>query len=152
MNKEPGVIRNITAEDLNIVAEMEIRISKISFQEEAIVDKDFHIRKLRKSMDKDSSGMLVYERQGQVLGWLWMEIKSNFMTDEKYVNFKSFCVDDEIKGEREVEDLLAYGVAYAKKRKAKYIVGKVHVSNLAMRALYKNCGFAPTHLTMEMKL
>lgn len=150
---DKGLVRMISRDDLDIVAEMEIEISKISFKDNAIIDRDFHVKKLSKAMEKNNGlGMLIYECNNRILGWLWMDIKKNFLTNEIYANFKSFFVDKSISGTKIVEEFMGYGVSYAKKMEAKYIVGKVHVSNLAMRALYKNGGFQPTHLTMELKL
>jgi RimJ/RimL family protein N-acetyltransferase len=32
------------------------------------------------------------------------------------------------------------------------VVGKVHVNNMPMRLLYKQLGFQPQHLTMELRI
>lgn len=142
-------IRPIEEKDLAAVAEFEIAISIISFGEEAVTDPEFHIRKLRKAMLQERPGMLVLDIEGEVSGWLWMTPKTNFVTKETYMNFKSFYIKDSHRGTDYVEDLMDAGMAYSREQQARRIVGHVHVSNLPMRALYKNYGFKPVHLTME---
>lgn len=145
-------IRQIEEVDLQELALMEIEISKISFDDKAITDIEFHKKKIRKSMEKDNRGMLVLESDDKIVAWLWMEKKENFITNEIYINFKSFYVKEAIRGELEVDKLMDAGIAFSKKINAKYIVGKVNAENIAMRTLYKNSGFKPTHISMEMQL
>jgi ribosomal protein S18 acetylase RimI-like enzyme len=142
-------IRKAEKKDLPQIAEFEKEISIISFGDEAIVDLAFHEKKLTKSYDKNSEGMFVMEADGKVGGWLWMEPKTNFLTEDRYINFHSFYVAEEFRGKPEAEELMAFGMDFCKKVKATSVVGKVNVNNLAMRSLYKKFGFRATHLTME---
>ena len=146
------VIRKINDSDIDTVANYEVEISKISFADKAIIDCDFYRKKI--SMAKEKSGMMVIsdDDTNEVLGWLWMEKKRNSLTGEVYINFKSFYIQEKIRGRKIVDELLDAGIAYAKQCKASYIVGKVHSKNIAMRYLYKNHNFSPTHITMEMDL
>ncbi len=146
------LIRHIMEADFVSIAQMEIEISKISFQEEAITDIEFHKNKIADAFRKDNKGMLVLVEDNKVLGWLWMDKKSNYLTKEIYVNFRSFYIDTSIRGSEYADRLMIEGVDYVKSIKAKHITGKVHVDNLPMRALYKNHGFKPTHITMEIDL
>lgn len=148
-----NTIRQITEADFLSVAQMEIEISKISFREEAITAIEFHKKRIIDSFHKDNKGMFVLAAEdGRVLGWLWMDKKSNYLTKEIYVNFRSFYVDASIRGSEYADQLMDVGLNYAKSIHAKHIVGKVHVDNIPMRAVYKNCGFQPTHVTMEIDL
>ncbi|MCL2352757.1 MAG: GNAT family N-acetyltransferase, partial [Firmicutes bacterium] len=137
-------------------------------------DADFHARKLKKGFDKDPSGMFVMvERRDQdkngvlanardkapdaaagerVIGWLWMDGKENFLTGESYVNFRSFYIAVEYRGSEAARALMGRGMEYCREAGAKSVVGKVHVSNLPMRALYREFGFQATHITMEYKI
>lgn len=145
-------IRHITETDFHSIAQIEIEISKISFQEEAIIDPEFHKKKIADSFHKDNQGMFVIAEDRTVLGWLWMDKKSNYLTKETYINFRSFYISETLRGSEYVDGLMKKGLDYAKSIQAKHIVGKVHVDNLPMRAVYKNHGFQPTHITMELDL
>lgn len=146
------IMRHIAEKDFEAIAEIEIKISEISFKGKAITDKEFHRKKLAKA--KDRSGMVVLEdtQTGKLLGWLWMERKQNSLTGEVYASFKSFYAEESIRGEHIVDELFDKGIAYARECKATHIVGKVHAGNIPMRSLYKKHDFVPTHITMEMEL
>lgn len=145
-----NIIRLAHDRDFDTIAQYEVNISRISFKDKAIVDHAFHKRKLEKA--KDRSGMMVIASStDDILGWMWMERKKNSVSGEVYVNFKSFYIDDSIRGNTIVDALLENGIRYARQCKATSIVGKVHTSNISMRSLYKNHGFLPTHITMEME-
>lgn len=139
--------------DFYDIAKYEVEISKISFQDEAITDIEFHKNKLITSYKKDHSGMLVLaDDTNEVKGWLWMDKKTNFLTKEAYINFRSFYVDTSIRGMEYVDLLMEEGMNYARNCNARNIIGKVHVDNLPMRTVYKKHGFKPTHITMEIDL
>ncbi len=145
------LIREATMEDVPTVAAYEREISIISFGDEAVTDMAFHEKKVDDAIKAKKKGMLVILHEGRVCGWLWMDLKTNFITKDAYVNFKSFYIDQEHRGKAS-ELLLSRGMEFCEKMGAKHIVGKVHVDNVAMRTLYKSFGFAPTHLTMEKTL
>jgi len=147
------LIRNFEIKDIDTVAEFELQIALISFGDEAITDLSFHRRKLEKALSKEGGGMLIMEDEdGIIAGWLWMAPKVNFVTEETYINFKSFYVSEAHRGSSSAEQLLEAGMTYSRSQQAGRIVGYVHVSNLPMRTLYKKFGFAPTHLTMEYNM
>ena len=145
-------IRIIEPGDAPVLAEFESEISRISFQEEAITDLEFHRQKILKAIPKEREGMLVLDNHGEICGWLWMAMKTNSLTGEKYVNFRSFYIKESYRGTEYVDQLLEKGINDCREMGAGSIVGKVHAQNLPMRVLYKNHGFQPTHLTMELKL
>jgi len=154
-------IRQAQESDIPALAGFEAEISVISFGGEAVTDPDFHARKIRKSMDKDPAGMFVMTerpREGgeaaaeRVIGWLWMDGKENFLTGENYVNFRSFYIAKERENGGAAKLLLERGMEFCRNIGAKSVVGKVHIANLPMRALYKSFGFEATHITMEYKM
>lgn len=100
-------------------------------------------------MTQNAEGMFVCEGNGALCGWLWMDTKTNFVTQECYVNFRSFYITEDARGSAEAEALLAHGLDYCRQVKARSVVGKVHAGNVSMRALYKKMGFEATHITME---
>lgn len=144
-------IRTIKVDDIPTIAKFERDISIISFGEEAITDLEFHEKKIRNQMKKEQDGMLVLEIDNEICGWMWIAIKENFLTKEKYVNFKSFYIEDSQRGNESSWDLMDAGMKYCKENKVESIVGKVNVKNISMRTLYKKFGFEPTHITMEYK-
>lgn len=143
-------IRNLEEQDVETVAQFEVEIAEISFGEKAVSNPDFHKKRIAKA--KDRAGMFVLEAEGSILGWMWMDKKTNSITGEHYINFRSFYIAESIRGGQAADALLEKGIHYAKVSGAKQIVGKVHSQNLPMRFLYKKHGFTPTHITMEMEL
>jgi len=143
------IIRQIEVRDLCDVAKWEREISKISFGDEAITDLAFHLQKLEKAMTRERSGMLVLDIEGYARGWMWMGSRVNSITQETYIQFRSFYISEPFRGTAGVDMLFEAGISFAKQKGAQRIVGHVHVHNLPMRILYKKYGFIPTHLTME---
>jgi RimJ/RimL family protein N-acetyltransferase len=144
--------RKMREDDIGLVATFERDIAVISFGDEAVTDIEFHKKKLAKELNQEGDGMLILESGAKVAGFIWMAVKKNYITNEPYVNFKSLYFVEEFRGTRGPELLLKAGMDYCRARKARKITGKLHVENLAMRALYKQFGFKPTHLTMEFNV
>jgi ribosomal protein S18 acetylase RimI-like enzyme len=146
-------IRNADERDLDRLAEFEIEIARISFMDGAIDDPDVHHKKLAKALTRDADGMFVaVDEQDAAVGWLWMAINQNFMTGEKYVNFRSLAVATVPERASVGELLLSTGLDYARRSGATSVVGKVHWANEAMRLLYRKFGFEATHLTLRRVL
>jgi GNAT superfamily N-acetyltransferase len=146
------VVRQARREDIDPVVGFEIEIARISFPEDPMDDPDVHAKKLLKAMEKDPRGMFVLDMSGQVVGWLWITLNSNFLTGERYATFRSFAVNETLRGTPAPEAFFEVGLEYCRKEGITRATGKVHVSNISMRALYKKAGFQPTHLTMEIDL
>lgn len=146
------VIKEIEKEDIEQIASFEQEISEISFGEDAIIDIQFHKKKIIKAMNSERDGMFVLHEGKEIIGWLWMAIKTNYLTEEKYINFKSFYINKDYRGEEYTNILMQKGIDYAKKNNVKYVVGKVNINNFSMRLIYSKFGFEPTHLTMELKM
>lgn len=145
------LIRRLQEKDIPCIAEYEKEISIISFGDEAITDIDFHARKIRKGYDKNNDGMFVLTVGDEISGWLWMDEKENYLTQEKYVNFRSFYISEKHRGGEEGTELMKRGMEYCREINAQSITGKVHVGNIPMRSLYKSFDFEATHITMEYK-
>ena len=145
-------IRQATTADLPVVVEFEIEIARISFPENPVVDPDIHHKKLSKALKKEPDGMFVMEAEGQVVGWLWIAINTNFVTGERYATFRSLALGPQWRGQENARSLVEFGIDFCRRRGAKWITGKVHVNNLPMRVLYRDVGFHAKHLTMEFRL
>lgn len=145
------IIRKIQTKDIGTIAEFEKEISIISFGDEAITELDFHEEKLRKAMTKEIDGMMILEIDGKIAGWLWMTPRTNSVSNEKYINFKSFYIVENFRGTDSVNKLVDAGMKFSRDVGARTIISKVHVKNFPARVLWKNYGFEPTHLTLEYR-
>jgi len=147
-------VRQAEERDLDALAGFEVAIARVSFPDDAIVDPAVHRRRLAKAMERDRAGMLVAERApaGAVVGWLWVSLNSNFTTGEPYAQFRSLAVAPGEEGRGVAEELFRGGLAHVREHGVAQVVGRVHVSNVPMRLVYRAFGFEPQHLTMRLRL
>jgi len=145
-------IRQATTADLPVLVEFEIEIARISFPENPVTDPDVHYKRLSKALKREPDGMFVTEVEEQVIGWLWITINTNFVTGERYATFRSLALSPEWRGQEVARPFVEFGIAYCRRRRARWITGKVHVNNLPMRVLYRDTGFHAKQLTMEFRL
>jgi ribosomal protein S18 acetylase RimI-like enzyme len=143
--------------DLPAIVAFEIEIARISFPDDPVVDAEVHRKKLAKAMERDREGMFVGEdrQTGEVVGWLWVALNTNFLTGERYATFRSLAVSrgpEHPESAALAEAIFAHGIEYARKAGVTEITGKVHVDNTAMRLIYRKFGFEAEHLTMKKKL
>jgi hypothetical protein len=80
-----------------------------------------------------------------------MSIRTNFLTGARYANFRSVAVSPDA-ADGTAASLIETGCDAARALGAAEVVGKVHATNVAMRVLYRQCGFEPQHLTMRRRL
>jgi ribosomal protein S18 acetylase RimI-like enzyme len=146
-------IRQAEERDLPALVDFEIQIARISFPDDPVDDPEIHRKKLSKAMERDREGMFVTEAPGgEVAGWLWVALNTNFLTNEQYATFRSLAVAPG-PGSADVADaLFEHGIEYARSRGVSEITGKVHVANVAMRVIYRKFGFEAEHLTMKKRL
>lgn len=150
-------VREARSADIEELAKFEAEIAAISFGEDAVTDARQHVKKIERALIKGDDIMLVLvmgdEMGGVVAGWLWITVNTNMFTGEKYANFRSFALKPEVRGGESSRSLFSEGLKRLKRiGDIARVVGKVHVSNLPMRILYKELGFEPQHLTMELRL
>lgn len=144
-------VRLAETRDLSALADFEVRIAEVSFGEDAVTDPQVHHAKLAKALGRDRDGMLVAEdEQGRVVGWLWLAVNTNFLTGQRYANFRSLAVAPDA-APRTAESLLDRALSYARHQGVTEVVGRVHVDNAPMRVLYRKYGFRPAHLTMRWR-
>ncbi len=147
------VVRQPDAEDIDALIGFEIDIARISFPDDPVVDPEVHRKKLQKALERDREGMFVAEDRetGKVDGWLWVALNSNFLTGENYANFRSLATTQGENSAQVAELLFRRGIEYAQQNGVTEITGKVHVSNVSMRVIYKKFGFRAEHLTMKLR-
>jgi L-amino acid N-acyltransferase YncA len=149
------LIRTATDGDLDAIAEFEVEIAQISFGDEAVTDTALHRRRVGAALGKPGEVTLVAAAEaapGQPVGWAWLSGRTNSLTGARYGNFRSLAVAD-VPGRSQVgEQLLAAVLEAADGAGLRQLTGKVHASNLGMRALYRKFGFEATHVTMEKRL
>jgi ribosomal protein S18 acetylase RimI-like enzyme len=145
-------VRPATAADLDDLVAYEIEIARISFGDEAVTDPQLHRRRVSGSLGRPDEITLVAESGGAVVGWVWLSGRTNSLTGDRYGNFRSLATSD-VPGRGAVaEELLAAALAAARERGLTDVVGKVHMRNVAMRAVYAKLGFAAEHLSMRKVL
>ena len=148
------LLRTAQEYDLLAIVEFEIEIARISFPDDAIVDPAVHHKKLAKALERDREGMFVAENRetGEIEGWLWVALNTNFLTGEHYATFRSLAAKhgpDHPESAGVADLLFQHGIDYAEQKGIREITGKVHVNNTAMRLIYRKFGFQAEHLTMK---
>ena len=145
-------IRPATDGDLDALVGYEIEIARISFGDEAVTDPTLHRRRITGSLGKPDEVTLVAERDGAVVGWVWLSGRTNSLTGDRYGNLRSLATSD-VPGRGAVaEALLDAALSAARDRGVSEVVGKVHMRNVNMRAVYAKLGFAAEHLSMRKAL
>ena len=138
--------------DLDALVDYEIEIARISFGDEAVTDPALHRRRITGSLGKPDEVTLVAERDGAVVGWVWLSGRTNSLTGDRYGNLRSLATSD-VPGRSAVAELLLdAALSAARDRGVSEVVGKVHMRNVNMRAVYAKFGFAAEHLSMRKAL
>jgi ribosomal protein S18 acetylase RimI-like enzyme len=147
-------IRQAEERDLPSIVDFEIQIARISFPDDPVDDPAVHRKKLSKAMERDREGMFVAEAVpgGEVAGWLWVALNTNFLTNEPYATFRSLAVAQGPDSAPVADLLFTHGIEYARSKGLGEITGKVHVDNVSMRVIYRKFGFEAEHLTMKKRL
>ena len=151
MAVEP-TIRPATADDLDDLVAYEIEIARISFGDDAVTDPALHRRRVSGSLGRPDQVALVAVADGAVVGWVWLSGRTNSLTGDRYGNLRSLATSDVPGRGRVAESLLAAALARARGRGVSEVVGKVHMRNVNMRAIYAKLGFAAEHLSMRKAL
>ena len=148
------LIRPASEADVDAIVGYEIEIAVVSFGAEAITDPALHRKRVTGALGKPGETTVVAvapEAPADPLGWAWLSGRTNSLTGERYGNFRSLAVSDVPDRSVIGEQLLAAVLAAADEAGMTQLTGKVHASNVGMRALYRKFGFTATHLTMERR-
>ena len=146
------LVRPAAEGDLDVLVGYEIEIARISFGDEAVTDPALHRKRITGSLGRPDEVTLVAERAGAVVGWVWLSGRTNSLTGDRYGNLRSVATSD-VPGRGAVaEALLDAALAAARARGVTEVVGKVHMRNVNMRAVYAKLGFAAEHLSMRKHL
>ena len=145
-------VRPAADANLDALVAFEIEIARISFGDEAVTDPALHRRRVSGSLGKADEVTLVADRAGAVVGWVWLSGRTNSLTGDRYGNLRSLATSDVPGRSALAELLLDAALAAAADRGVTEVVGKVHMRNLPMRAIYAKLGFAAEHLSMRKQL
>jgi ribosomal protein S18 acetylase RimI-like enzyme len=150
-------IRPAGEEDLDVIAGFEIEIARASFGHDAIEDPALHRKRVAGALGKPGEVTLVAVAAGAPgtpevpVGWAWLSGRTNSLTGARYGNFRSLATAD-VPGRSQIAELLMRAVLQASDQAGfVHLTGKVHASNVGMRALYRKFGFEATHITMERR-
>jgi len=160
----PGFqVRPAREEDLDVIAGFEIAIARASFGDEAIEDPALHRKRVAGALGRPGEVTLVAVAAGAPrvpevaaapavpVGWAWLSARTNSLTGARYGNFRSLATAD-VPGRAQVAELLMRALLEASDQAGfVHLTGKVHATNLGMRALYRKFGFEAAHITMERR-
>ena len=145
-------VRPAVEADLDGLVAYEIEIARISFGDEALTDPALHRKRITGSLGKKDEVALVAEDAGTVVGWVWLSGRTNSLTGDRYGNLRSLATSD-VPGRGAIaERLLGAALDAARAAGVSDVVGKVHMRNVSMRAVYAKLGFAAEHLSMRKQL
>jgi len=145
-------VRPATAADLDPLVGYEIEIARISFGNEALTDPALHRKRITGSLGKKDEVALVAVADGAVVGWVWLSGRTNSLTGDRYGNLRSLATSDVPGRSAIAEQLLGAALDRARAQGVSDVVGKVHMRNVNMRAVYAKLGFAAEHLSMRKQL
>jgi ribosomal protein S18 acetylase RimI-like enzyme len=146
-------VRPATGPDLDELAAFEVEIARVSFGDDAVDDPAVHRAKLARALTRDPDTMFVAAGPaGEVVGFAWFAVNTNFLTGQRYLNFRSLAVKPGWEGSGAGDALVERGTAFARQHGLTEITGKVHVDNHPMRVLYRRAGYTPVTLTMRLRL
>ena len=148
------VVRPAREEDLDAIARFEVEIARVSFGDAAILDQEFHRNRVRKALGGEREGLFVAVRDDdeEPRGWVWISLRTNFLTQEPYGNLRSLAVAEDAEGSDVGAALVEAALDFVHPFGVAEVSGRVHVSNLPMRTLYRRLGFEAEHLTMRKKI
>ena len=145
-------VRPAVEADLDRLVAYEIEIARISFGDEALTDPALHRKRITGSLGRKDEVALVAEDAGTVVGWVGLSGRTNSLTGDRYGNLRSLATSD-VPGRGAVaEQLLGAALDAARAAGVSDVVGKVHMRNVNMRAVYAKLGFAAEHLSMRKQL
>lgn len=148
---DEGTIRPMTLADIPAVVDYEVEIARTSFPEDPLTDVELHTNKLRKSLEKDPSGMYVFDFNGQIIGWLWITINAHSLDIDTYGNLRSLGTHPQWRRHGIGRILFEFGIEYCQQKGVSRMVTKVHAQNEPMKNLCRELGFAMKHITMERR-
>jgi ribosomal protein S18 acetylase RimI-like enzyme len=147
-----ATVRPAVGTDVDRLVAYEIEIARISFGDEALTDPALHRKRITGSLGKPDEVALVADDGGEVVGWVWLSGRTNSLTGDRYGNLRSLATSDVPDRSAIAELLLAAALDAARERGVSDVVGKVHMRNVNMRAVYAKLGFAAEHLSMRKQL
>ena len=106
-----------------------------------------------KALENEKYGMMVLcKNDKKIVGWLWITIKENSITNNKYIYLKSIYIDRRYRKCGYSKELLKYIKKFADKYKIHKIVAKVDYQNNKIIKLLTKYNFQKKHITMEKNI
>jgi ribosomal protein S18 acetylase RimI-like enzyme len=153
------VSRAATEEDIPVLAIFERELARLSFPEDPILDLDYHVEKLERSMEREPEGMIVQcvssdesPAGDEIASWLWLSTKRTLATSEAYGVLRSLYVRRHYRRHGLALSLAEYALRYFAARDIKKIMAKIHAENNAALKVLRRAGFEPLHTTLQFRL
>lgn len=152
------MIRKATNKDITAISEL----YREQFREMARLIPDFikegdqSTEFLEKTVSDDNSDILVYETEGEIVGFILLQAKTrpdfDFMLPGKYCYIMDIIVTENHRGKGFGTALMNAAKAWAKERDCNFINLDVLVNNPGAIKLYEKLGFIPKAQEMYCKL
>lgn len=152
------MVRKSTLDDIPVIAEL----YREQFREMSKLIPDFikegdqSIEFLEKTISNDDSDILVYERDGAVVGFVLLQAKArpdfDFMLPGKYCYIMDVIVTEVHRNKGFGTALMDSAKEWAKERNCNFINLDVLSNNKSAIALYERLGFIPKAQEMYCKL
>jgi ribosomal protein S18 acetylase RimI-like enzyme len=145
-------IRRLRSADLRTVAGFECEIARISFPEDPVTEISFYEPRLAKFIDDPHAGAFVAENASGIIGWALVTRRENFVTKERYGDFRSLYVAPSQRGAGVAFSLMRRVLEFCVESKFARVVGRTSATNEAMRAIYQGFGFKAKHIVYEREV
>src|SRR3989338_162264 len=109
-------------------------------------------KNLFKYFKKEPDGIAVLEKDGEVIGYIWLNTKYNSFRKKRYGLIRKLYIKNAYRGRGLAKRLLKFAEEYFEKKKAKYIELKVTLTIRAAVDLYKKAGYLQKRIILEKRL
>ncbi len=145
------ILRDLKPEDINSLIEFHKKSISINFPGIRPAPKNFK-NNLLKWFKKEPRGINVLEKEGKVIGYMWLNTKYNSFRKKRFGLIRQLFIKEGYRGRGLAKQLVKFAEEYFKKRGANYMELKVTLINKAAISLYKKAGFKEKRVVMEKEL
>ena len=131
------IIRSTQSEDVEALANLMAELGYSTSSEQMR-------RRFKAISDDASTGTLVAEREGKVLGMVGLRIERSYVSDDSYVQIRDFVVGSEHRGKGVGRTLLSAAEDWARRRGARDVMLTTHKRRTDAHRFYHSMGYEAT--------